>query len=312
MITLQSVTLQRGTKVLFDNASLTIFAKQKVGLIGLNGSGKSSLVAMLLHKLQPDTGDVFIQSNIKIAHLSQEVPTTSEPAIEYVIQGDKELILAQEKLKIAEEKHDGAKISELHHLLFHIDGYSANARAAKLLNGLGFKKSEHTKAVNQFSGGWRMRLNLAQVLMCRADLLLLDEPTNYLDLDAIVWLERWLEDYAGTLLLISHDREFLDNVIQKVVHVHDKKLDLYSGNYSSFEEQRAAKLECERAMYNKQQTKIEAITKFVNRFKAKASKAKQAQSRLKALERMEKVVLTQTDSPFSFKFFPAASCGSPC
>lgn len=311
MITISSLTLQRGTKVLFDQVSLTIFAKQKVGLVGVNGCGKSSLFALLLDKLHPDSGDVYIQSGITIAHLAQEVPNTDIPTLEYVMQGDAEVADLLQKIKQAETEQDHNAISQLHNRLYEIGGYNLEARAAKVLNGLGFSKSEHHKAVNAFSGGWRMRLNLAQVLLSRADFLLLDEPTNYLDMDAIVWLERWLQNYSGTLLLISHDREFLDHVVEKIAYAHNQTIDLYTGNYSSFEEQRAEKLAQERSLYEKQQAKIEHLTKYVDRFRAKATKARQAQSRLKMLEKMERVTITQLDSPFSFKFAEPQNCSPP-
>ncbi|MEI8054550.1 MAG: ATP-binding cassette domain-containing protein [bacterium] len=311
MITLQSVTLQRGNKILFDQASATIFAHQKVGLIGVNGCGKSSLFSLLLQKMLPDGGDLYIQSNIRIAHLAQEVPNTEISALQYVMNGDSELAVLMQRLKKAEEDRDDHRVIELHNRLYEIGGYTLESRAAKLLVGLGFRLDEQQKAVNAFSGGWRMRLNLAQVLMSRADFLLLDEPTNYLDMDAIIWLERWLQNYDGTLLLISHDRDFLDNVVQRIFYVTNHKLEMYSGNYSSFEKQRAEQLAQERSLYNKQQAQIEHLNKYINRFRAKASKARQAQSRIKMLERMEQVSITQIDSPFSFKFVKPKPCGAP-
>lgn len=311
MITLQSVTLQRGTKILLDQVSLSIFAKQKVGVIGLNGCGKSSLFSLLLQQLQPDAGQVFVQSHIRIASLSQEMPNTTMSAMQYAIRGDTQLSDCLEQLKSAEINEDSEAIARLHQQLYDIGGYAVEARAAKLLNGLGFSHEEHSQPVNEFSGGWRMRLNLVQLLMSRAELLLLDEPTNYLDLDAIIWLERWLQRYDGTLLLVSHDREFLDHVVQHIVFLHHQKIELYAGNYSSFETQRAEKLAREKAQYEKQQAKVEHLMKFVNQFRAKASKAKQAQSRLKALERMDKITLTHIDSPFTFKFYEPSFCASP-
>lgn len=311
MITLQSITLQRGDKVLFDQASATIFAKQKVGLVGVNGCGKSSLFSLLLRKMPPDGGDLYIQSNIRIAYLAQEVPNTEISALQYVMNGDPELAMLMQQLKKAEEDHNDRRIIELHNRLYEIGGYTLESRAAKLLVGLGFRLDEQQKAVNAFSGGWRMRLNLAQVLMSRADLLLLDEPTNYLDMDAIIWLERWLQNYEGTLLLISHDRDFLDNVVQKIIHVANRKLEMYSGNYSNFERQRAEQLAQEQSLYNKQQAQIAHLNKYINRFRAKASKARQAQSRMKMLEKMELVSITQINSPFSFKFTKPKPCGAP-
>lgn len=311
MITLHTITLQRGTKVLFNEASVTVFAKQKIGVVGINGSGKSSFFALLLRQLQPDAGEISLPSALPLSHLSQEVPQSSLPALEFVMNGDKELMAMKEQMIDAEVKQNNIRLAELHHAFYEIGGYSAEARAGKLLNGLGFSTHDHQKAVNAFSGGWRMRLSLAQILMSRAELLLLDEPTNYLDLDAIIWLEQWLQRYDGTLLLISHDREFLDNVVQKVIHIHHQKFDLYSGNYSSFEEQRALKLEREKAMYEKQQAKIEHMTKYVNRFRFKASKARQAQSRLKQMEKMQRVEITRMEAPFSFAFYPSKHCSAP-
>lgn len=311
MIKLQELTLQRGTKILFDHASATIFARQKIGLIGINGCGKSSLFSLLLKEIEPDGGELFVQENLQIVHLSQETPNSDLPAIEYVMQGDKELIEILEKINQAEIQHDGILISELHSRLFMIDGYSAKSRAGKLLNGLGFHSSEHEKRVNEFSGGWRMRLNLAQALMSRSDVLLLDEPTNHLDLDAIIWLEYWLKNYAGILLLISHDREFLDNVVTRVLHVENRTLNSYTGNYSDFETQRAIGIAQQQAQYEKQQAKIESTMEFVHRFGAKASKARQAQSRMKALEKMELVAAAQVNSLFSFKFKDVKKITSP-
>jgi len=311
MITLKDITLMRGSKVLFDNATAAIFAKQKVGVVGLNGCGKSSLFSLLLQKISPDGGDLYMQSNLRIAYLSQEVPNTGISALQYVTNGDQEISDLMRKLKIAEESHDGHLVTTLHNRLYELNGYDLEARAAKMLVGLGFKVDEQQKAVNAFSGGWRMRLNLAQVLMSRADLLLLDEPTNYLDLDAIVWLERWLQSYDGTLLLISHDRDFLDNVIEKVIYIGSSRLEVYTGNYSDFERQRAERLAQEQSLYKKQQAQVEHLNQYINRFRAKASKARQAQSRIKMLEKMEMVSITRIDSPFSFKFHKTKPCSAP-
>ena len=311
MINLQSITLQRGTKVLLQNAQLAIFAKQKVGLVGVNGSGKSSLFALILGKITQDGGDMYLQANIHIAHLAQEVPHTDISALEYAMQGDMEVRDLNERLKIAEIQRDNILISQLHGRMYEIGGYAMESKAARILNGLGFRKSEHLNPVNSFSGGWRMRLNLARVLLSRADLLLLDEPTNYLDMDAIVWLERWLQNCSETVFLISHDREFLDNTVDKIAYIHNQTIDLYTGNYSSFEEQRAEKLAQEKSLYEKQQAKIEHLTKYIDRFRAKASKARQAQSRLKMLEKMERIEITQFDSPFSFRFLESPAISPP-
>jgi ATP-binding cassette subfamily F protein 3 len=311
MITLSQITLQRGKKVLLKNASAAIFAKEKIGLIGRNGCGKSSLFSLLLGELTVEAGDVQIQANLKIAHLSQTIPNSDLSAIEFVMQGDKKIYDLWYQLKIAEEKNDSHQIGELHHKIYEANGYDARARAGKLLNGLCFKPYEHEKRVSEFSGGWRMRLNLAKVLMCPSDLLLLDEPTNHLDLDAIIWLEDWLKKYEGVLLLISHDREFLDHVVNRVIHVENQALNAYTGNYSQFETQRAMKLLQNQAMYQRQQNKIEQTMQFVRRFSAKASKAKQAQSRLKALNRLEIISQANIDTPFNFTFKPIKPSGAP-
>ena len=311
MITFQNVTLRRGKKLLLEQAAAAIFTQQKVGLIGINGCGKSSLFSLILQKILPDGGDIYVQSNIRIAYLAQEVPSTEISALQYVMNGDPEVTALIQQLKKAEADHDGDLVTALHNRIYEVNGYTLEPRAAKLLVGLGFSLDQQQQAVNAFSSGWRMRLNLAQVLMSRAELLLLDEPTNYLDLDAIVWLERWLQSYEGTLLLISHDRDFLDNVVQKIIYISNCKLATYSGNYSSFERQRAARLAGERSLFEKQQLKIEHLNQYINRFRAKASKARQAQSRIKMLEKMEKVSITQSNSPFSFKFYQPQSCSAP-
>lgn len=311
MITLKNITLRRGAKLLFAHADAAVFAKQKVGVVGLNGCGKSSLFSLLLQQITPDDGDLFIQPNIRIAYLSQDVSNTELSALQYVMNGDQELSGLLQQLKIAEEKHDGHLMTMLHNRLYELGGYDLETRAAKILVGLGFKIEEEQQDVNAFSGGWRMRLNLAQVLMSRADLLLLDEPTNYLDLDAIVWLEEWLQNYTGTLLLISHDRDFLDNVIEKVIYIGNSGLETYSGNYSSFEKQRAEQLAQEKSLYQKQQAQIEHLNKYINRFRAMATKARQAQSRIKMLEKMELVSITRIESPFSFKFQSTKPCSAP-
>jgi ATP-binding cassette subfamily F protein 3 len=311
MITLQNITLRRGSKLLFDQTSATIYAKQKVGLVGANGSGKSSLFSLLLQQTNVDGGDLYIQTKIRVAHLAQEIPNTEVSALQYVMDGDPEISILIQQQQKAERDHDGILSTKLHNRLYELGGYTLESRAAKILVGLGFKLEDHQKAVNFFSGGWQMRLNLAQVLMSNADLLLLDEPTNYLDMDAIVWLERWLQNFDGTLLLISHDRDFLDNVVQRIIYINNSKLESYSGNYSSFERQKAERLAQEQSLHEKQQAKIEHLTKYINRFRAKASKARQAQSRIKMLERMEEVVITRNNSSFSFKFFQPQPSGAP-
>ncbi|MBN1684202.1 MAG: ATP-binding cassette domain-containing protein [Gammaproteobacteria bacterium] len=311
MITLNKVTLQRGTKTLLQQASVAIFAKQKIGLVGKNGSGKSSLFDLILGKLEPDKGDLEIQSNIKITHLSQSIPNTEIAAIEYVMQGDQETSAIFERLKKAEKNGQYDLVCQLHEKLYELDGYALKSKAGKILNGLGFQADEHEKPVNDFSGGWKMRLNLAQTLIERSDLMLLDEPTNHLDLDAIIWLEKWLKDYPGTLMVISHDREFLDHVVSRILHIEQQTLNSYTGNYSDFEDQRALKLAQQQAHFVQQQKKLKHINRFIDRFRYKATKAKQVQSRIKALERMEQVSEVHRESPFQFEFKPAKKCGAP-
>ena len=276
MLTFNALTLRRGVRTLFDHATLTIHAGQRVGITGANGTGKSSLFALLLGDLQPDTGNVQLPAHLVTAHVGQDTPATGTPAIEYVMDGDKALRQLQQALTKAEQANDGAQIGRLHSELETIDGYSAPARAAKLLAGLGFSSEAQIKPVNTFSGGWRMRLNLAQALMCRSDLLLLDEPTNHLDLDAVIWLESWLKQYPGTLLLISHDRDFLDSVTTHIGHIEQQSLKLYTGNYTAFEHQRSEQLAAQQAAHEKQQRDIKHLQHYVDRFRAKATKAKHA------------------------------------
>jgi len=300
LITLRNISLQRGTKILFNQINITINAGQKVGFIGANGCGKSSLFALLRQQLHQDEGDVELPPHLTIAHVAQETPADSTPAIEYVLDGDQELRDIEADLVAAQQAGDGMREATLHAQFEAIDAYTARTRAAQLLHGLGFTVTE--KPVNEFSGGWRMRLNLARALMCRSDLLLLDEPTNHLDLDAVLWFEQWLKRYPGTLLLISHDREFLDNVVENIAHVEQQQINLYTGNYEAFERQRATKLALQQAAYQKQQREVAHIHSFVERFRYKATKAKQAQSRLKALARMENIASAHIDSQFQFSF----------
>ena len=308
MLRLTNLTLARGAKRLLEGASVTVHPGHKVGLIGPNGCGKSSLFALIRGELLPDAGNLELPAGWIIAHVAQETPSVDAPAIDFVQDGDRELRAIERDMAAAEAAHDadphasGEALAELHHRFEAIGGYAARARAATLLAGLGFPDARHADPVASFSGGWRMRLNLAQALMCRSDLLLLDEPTNHLDLDAVLWLEDWLGRYPGTLLLITHDRDFLDAVVGTIVHVDGQKLKSYGGNYSQFERERALQLSLQQASYVKQQRQIAHLTAFVERFRAKATKAKQAQSRVKALERMERIAAAHVDSPFEFSF----------
>ncbi len=302
MIVLRHLSLFRGSLPLLQGADLTIHAGQKLGLVGPNGSGKSSLFAMLRGELQPDAGDLELPAGLAIAHVAQETPALERSALDYVIDGDRELRAIERALAEAEAAGDGPRIAELHTRLDNIQGYTAHVRAAELLHGLGFGADEQRRPVKSFSGGWRMRLNLAQALMCRSELLLLDEPTNHLDLEAVLWLEQWLKRYPATLILISHDRDFLDAVVDHIVHLDDRKLVLYRGNYSDFERQRAERLAQQQALYLKQQREIAHLQRFIDRFRAKATKARAAQSRIKALERMERIAPAHVDSPFHFEF----------
>ncbi|MFI3181201.1 MAG: ATP-binding cassette domain-containing protein [Methylococcales bacterium] len=302
MLNFRNITLRRGTRVLFSNASFTLHNGQKVGFTGANGAGKSSLFAMVKNEIHVDEGDFTMPPNLAIAHVAQEMPAVEYSALDYVMDGDVELRQLQKKLNIAEQAHEGLKQAELHAALDVIGGYSANSRAARLLDGLGFTAPKMENSVSSFSGGWRMRLNLAQALMCRSDVLLLDEPTNHLDLDAVLWLQDWLGHYTGTLLLISHDRDFLDTITDHIVHIEQGQAEIYTGNYSAFERMRAEKLAQQQSSYQKQQREIAHIQSFVTRFKAQATKARQAQSRIKALERMELISMAHVDSPFNFTF----------
>lgn len=288
--------------MLVEDSTFTIHRNHKVGITGANGSGKTTLFELILGTLSPDTGDFDMPPSLTIAHVAQEVHASDRAAVEYVIDGDAELRQLQQQLE--EIGDDGLKAAELHSAIEVADGYSAQARASTLLNGLGFSQPQLKQSVKDFSGGWRMRLNLAKALMCRSDVLLLDEPTNHLDLDAVIWLESWLKSYPGTLLLISHDREFLDNTISEIAHIEHQKLQLHTGNYSRFESLRAEQLATQQAAFEKQQREIAHMSDFVRRFKAKATKAKQAQSRVKALEKLELIAPAHIDSPFGFSFLP--------
>lgn len=302
MIKLDSISLQRGSKFLLEQASAVLHTGQKIALVGANGSGKSSLFQLLLGQLSHDSGSLSIPSQWRIAYMAQEVATSERPALEYIMDGDAELRRIEAELLKAEQQEQHQRIATLHEQLDNIDGYNARVRAEQLLLGLGFKISDAEKSANSFSGGWRIRLNLAQALMSSSDLLLLDEPTNHLDLDAELWLEQWLQRYDGTLLLISHDRDFIDSVCEGIIHIEHQQLTTYKGNYSAFERQRAERLAQQQVNYEKQQQRISEINDFVRRFRAKATKAKQAQSRLKELSRMEEIAPAHIDSPFDFKF----------
>ena len=311
MIVFNNISLKRGQTELLDNAVATITPKQKVGLVGKNGCGKSSLLALLKKELQPEGGDVTYPSNWAVSWVNQETPALDVSAIDYVIQGDREYCHLQQELARANEQNDGNAIARIHDRLDAINAWTIRSRAETLLHGLGFTQVETNHAVKSFSGGWRMRLNLAQALLCPSDLLLLDEPTNHLDLEAVIWLERWLVNYQGTLVLISHDRDFLDPIVNKILHIEHQKLNEYTGDYSSFEVQRATKLAQQAAMYRQQQQKIAHLQSYIDRFKAKATKAKQAQSRVKALERMELIAPAYADNPFTFAFRSPATLPSP-
>jgi ATP-binding cassette subfamily F protein 3 len=302
MITVRNITLRRGTNVVLQGAGFILNPGEKAGLVGHNGAGKSSLFALMAGRLQADHGDVDVPPRWQIGEVAQEMPETSDGATDFVLQGDAPLVRAQALLADAEARDDGHAMAEAHVALDEAGAFDAPARAQALLLGLGFKAGELDAPVNSFSGGWRMRLQLARALMCPADLLLLDEPTNHLDLDALVWLENWLQRFAGTLLIISHDREFLDAVTRVTLHVHQQQVQRYGGNYTAFESMRAERLTQAASAYVKQQERIAHLQLFIDRFKAKASKAKQAQSRVKALARMERLAPVLTASDFTFEF----------
>lgn len=311
MIIFSSIQIRRGVNLLLDKASAKINPGQKVGLVGKNGSGKSTLFSLIKGEISTDAGEVSLPSQWQLSWVDQETPALDISAIDYVIDGDREYRSLEKQLAIANEKNNGNEIALLHSKLEDIDGWSIQARAATLLDGLGFSQEQIYLPVKSFSGGWRMRLNLAQALMCRSDLLLLDEPTNHLDLDAVMWLEKWLKNYNGTLILISHDRDFLDPLVNKIIHIEQQKLFEYTGNYSSFENQRTVKLAQQQSLYENQQHKIAHLQSYIDRFRVKATKARQAQSRLKMLERMEKIAPAHVDNPFQFSFRPAEALPSP-
>jgi ATP-binding cassette subfamily F protein 3 len=311
MIVLKGVTLRRSAKVLLDNASATLNPGEKVGLVGRNGAGKSTLFALLNGTLHEDNGDFSRPAQWRLAQVAQEMPETDQSATDFVIEGDTVLLAAQNEVHAAEAGDDGERMAHAYMALHDAGAHDAQARAQALILGLGFKTTELCNPVNSFSGGWRMRLQLARALMCPSDLLLLDEPTNHLDLDALVWLETWLKRYDGTMVVISHDREFLDAVTNVTVHIDSGKLTRYGGNYSTFEDMRAQQMELQQNAYSKQQDKIAHLQKFIQRFKAKASKAKQAQSRVKALDRMERLAPVLASADFTFEFKEPAQLPNP-
>ena len=323
MIILKNVTLRRGSKVLLENTSVTLNPGEKVGLVGRNGAGKSSLFAVLNGTLQEDSGEFSIPAQWRMSQVAQDMPETEQSATDFVVEGDTVLLAAQAEVAAAEASDDGMRMAHAYMALHDAGAHDAAARAQALILGLGFSVAELDRPVNSFSGGWRMRLQLARALMCPSDLLLLDEPTNHLDLDALVWLEAWLKNYAGTMVVISHDREFLDAITNVTLHIDHGTLVRYGGNYSKFEDMRAEQMLLQQAAHARQQEKMAHLQKFIDRFKAKASKAKQAQSRVKALERMEKIAPVLADAEFQFEFkeplsmpnpmlaMTAVSCGYP-
>jgi ATP-binding cassette subfamily F protein 3 len=311
VITLRDITLRRGVKVVLDKANVTLQPGEKIGLVGRNGAGKSSLFSLLTDRLHADAGDVSVPPRWIVGEVAQSMPETEQGATAFVLEGDTRLMAAEAALAAAEASDDGHAMAEAHQHLAEAGSFDARPRAQALLMGLGFRAVQLDAPVNSFSGGWRMRLQLARALMCPADLMLLDEPTNHLDLDALVWLEAWLQRYEGTMIVISHDREFLDAITRVTVHLDEAQLTRYTGNYSAFEEMRAIRLTQAAAAYGKQQERMAHLQKFIDRFKAKASKAKQAQSRVKALERMEKLAPVLTASDFSFEFREPQSLPNP-
>ncbi|HED15356.1 MAG TPA: ATP-binding cassette domain-containing protein [Gammaproteobacteria bacterium] len=311
MLKFENLSIRRGVRELFRDVTFTIHERNKVGITGANGVGKSSLFALIRGKMSADLGNFSLPARTVIAHVAQETPAVDKSALDYVIDGDEELRGIEQKISVAEQDNDGEKLGHLYHDLEVINGYTAASRAGQLLHGLGFSSAQEQLPVATFSGGWRMRLNLAQALMCRSDLLLLDEPTNHLDLEAVIWLEDWLKAYPGTLLLISHDRDFLDRVTTHIAHMEQEGIVLYTGNYTAFEKMRAERLANQQAAYEKQQREVKHMQSFVDRFRAKATKARQAQSRIKALERMTMISQAHVDSPFDFHFSETGNMPNP-
>ncbi|MEQ8516493.1 MAG: ATP-binding cassette domain-containing protein, partial [Chromatocurvus sp.] len=311
MIILRDITLRRGEHLLFANSSATLQAGQRIALIGANGSGKSSLFSLLLGKLGADAGHIDGIEGLRIAHMAQEVEASNATAADYVLQGDAAIATLLQRLQEQEAREDFAGAAETHVAMQENDGYSAEARSHRLLSGLGFAAGDAARSVSEFSGGWRIRLNLARALMTPSDVLLLDEPTNHLDMDASLWLQRWLQEYPGTLLLISHDRDFIDATCERVLHIEQQQLNSYRGGYTDFEQLRALRLAEQQAQHEKQQRRIAEIEDFVRRFRYKATKARQAQSRLKELERMQQVAAAHIDNPFTFSFPEAPALSDP-
>src|SRR5580658_744256 len=311
MLNFNDVGIRRGRRVLFAGATFNLFRGEKIGITGENGSGKSSLLALVRGEIQPEAGSFDMPAQLQLAHVSQEAEASDRAALEFVLDGDAELRAVEQQLSEAERADDGLRLGELHGRYAAIGGYDARARAGQLMHGLGFSSADEGRAVREFSGGWRVRLNLAQALMCRSDLLLLDEPTNHLDLDAIVWLEDWLHRYPGTLIVISHDREFLDSVCNVTLHLEQQQIKRYGGNYSQFEILRAQQIALQQSAYEKQQRTVEHLQSYINRFKAQATKARQAQSRVKALEKMELIAPAHAASPFTFEFRTPDSAPNP-
>ena len=311
MITLRNLQLRRGAKIVLDGVNVNVNPGEKVGLVGRNGAGKSSLFALLAGRLQADQGDFEIPARWRLGEVAQHMPETDDSATDFVLQGDIPLMEAQRELDAAEAADDGAAMAEAHMKIGEVGGFDARSRAQALLMGLGFKTEQVEAPVNSFSGGWRMRLQLARALMCPADLLLLDEPTNHLDLDALVWLEAWLQRFTGTIVMISHDREFLDAITDVTIHLDEGTLTRYGGNYSTFEEMRAERMSQQASAHSRQQERVAQLQRFIDRFKAKASKAKQAQSRVKALARMERIAPVLTSADFSFEFKEPKSLPNP-
>jgi ATP-binding cassette subfamily F protein 3 len=311
MITLRQLNLSRGNKLLLNKVNISLYEKQKIGLIGHNGCGKSTLLDLLLSKIHADSGECFINQQLTISHLSQQLPDSKQEALDFVLAGDSDYLALINRLAVAEQKGDNEDVLACHEQLNQTGGYGKPALAASIMAGLGFTEQQQRNAVNSFSGGWRMRLSLARCLMKPAQLMLLDEPTNHLDMEAIFWLERYLKQTPKTIIVISHDRDFLDAFVTHIVHFEQQNLNVYSGTYSTFEKTHAQKLALQQMMHEKQQTKIAHMMAFVTRFKAKATKAKQAQSRMNAIEKMELIAAAHVDSPFSFEFFTCPRASTP-